>query len=177
MNHNTMKKFVEIASENLTGEWVVIGGTVMAVLGIEYRVTVDIDFVNLKNKSSNSDSLKLMEIAEQLSLPIESINQAGAYFLSKINDVQDHLVVVKETKNCKVYRPDVYLFVRLKLGRFTQTDLEDCLVMIKHHEDEFQSAKKELLKLVKAKISSKETVSEELKKRLNAFLEKCIFKG
>jgi hypothetical protein len=173
MNQKTMKKFVEIASESLTGEWVIIGGTVMAVLGIEYRVTVDIDFVNLKNKSSNSDSLKLMGIAEQLGLPIESINQAGAYFLSKINDVQDHLVVIKETKSCKIYRPDVYLFVKLKLGRFTQTDLEDCLVMIQHHQEEFQSSKKELIKLVNSKLSSKELVSEELKIRLNAILEIC----
>jgi hypothetical protein len=176
MNKKIMKKFVEIASEKLTGEWVVIGGTVMAVLGIDYRVTVDINFVNLKNKNSNADSLKLMGIAEQLGLPVESINQAGAYFLSKITDVQEHLVEIKKTKSCTIYRPDVYLFVKLKLGRFTQTDLEDCLVMIRHHEEEFQSAKKELLKLVKAKISSKETVSEELKTRLNAFLEKCNIK-
>jgi hypothetical protein len=173
MNQKTMKKFIEIASETLTGEWVVIGGTVMAVLGIDYRVTVDIDFVNLKNKNTNTDSLMLMEIAEKLGLPVESINQAGAYFFSKITDAEDHLVVIKKTSCCTIYRPDVYLFVKLKLGRFTQTDLDDCLVMIKHHKEEFQAVKKDLHKLVKAKLSSKEVVTEELKSRLISFLEEC----
>jgi hypothetical protein len=56
-------------------------------------VTVDIDMVNLNAKASNSNSLQLMEVAEQLGLPVETINQAGSYFLSKIDDVQEHLVL------------------------------------------------------------------------------------
>lgn len=119
MNHATLKKFVQLASKSLTGEWVIIGGTVMAVLGLDYRVTVDIDFVNLNGKGSNSESLKLMEIAETLGLPVEAVNQAGAYFLSKIDDAREHLVEIQKGPRCTIYRPDVYLFVRLKLGRFT----------------------------------------------------------
>lgn len=172
MNHATLKKFVQLASKSLTGEWVIIGGTVMAVLGLDYRVTVDIDFVNLNGKGSNSESLKLMEIAETLGLPVEAVNQAGAYFLSKIDDAREHLVEIQKGPRCTIYRPDVYLFVRLKLGRFTQTDLDDCLVMIENHPAEFAKTKKEILKLIQSKLGKKAEGSEELRARLLSFKAK-----
>lgn len=86
INHRLLKKFIDLAASKLEGDWILIGGSLLPLLGIEARTTTDIDFVNLNpRKSSNQDTLELMEIAESLKLPVEAINQAGAFFLATEN--------------------------------------------------------------------------------------------
>lgn len=125
-----LKKFLKLAAETLKGDWLLVGGTVLPALGHEYRVTTDIDLVSLKN-SSQSESLKLMEIAEKLGLPIESINQAAAFFVHKQLDLEKHLIELQRGKKAVIYRPDGVLFLRLKTARMTETDLDDCLRYLK----------------------------------------------
>lgn len=163
INAKVMKVFLEKAASKLSGEWIIIGGTVLPLIGSDHRVTVDIDIINLNFESSNNDSLKLMEIAEELKLPIESINQAGAYYLSKVEDVADHLVLLQESKKCRIYRPDVYLFIKLKIERLSETDLEDCLQFIKKSKEEYQLHKKEISKILQKK---SRTACNEMKERL-----------
>jgi hypothetical protein len=170
INTKLMEMFLEKAVGKLSGEWIVIGGTVLPLMGIDHRVTVDIDIINLSFESSNNDSLKLMNIAQELKLPIESINQAGAYYLSKIENVNEHLVILRQSKKCKIYRPDAYLFIRLKIERFSETDLSDCLTFIKKNEEEYLLHKKEIIRLIQTKIK---TARIEVQKRL-ALLLKCV---
>ncbi len=173
MNPRTLKKFIEIASDRLTGEWVVIGGTVLPILGVEYRVTLDIDLIRIREKEGNSDSLILMEIAEQIGLPIEAVNQAGAYFFSKVENANDHLVILRKGSKCTIYRPDVWLYIALKLGRFTETDLEDCLFMIKHLDEEFQSQKADIIQLIQGKIKASKSGSDQWLNRVHELLKRC----
>ena len=173
MNSRTLKKFVEIASERLTGEWVVIGGTVLPILGVDHRVTLDIDFIRIREKEGNSDSLILMEIAEQIGLPIEAVNQAGAYFFSKVENANDHLVILKKGSKCTIYRPDVWLYIALKLGRFTETDLEDCLVMTKHLEEEFQRQQADIIQLIQGKLKASKSGRDEWLSRVRELLNRC----
>jgi hypothetical protein len=78
-----------------------------------------------------------MQIAEELGLPIESINQTAAYFLPKIPRFREHLLLLHRGKKTTIFRPDVYLYIHLKLARLSETDLKDCEVYLK-------SAKKRL---------------------------------
>lgn len=133
IDQKILKKFIKIAGDKLNGRWILIGGTVLPLLGIEHRVTTDIDFVGPAT-APQSEVLKLMEIAEQLGLPVESINQAGAYFLRKISGFEKHLVEVHKGKSATIYRPDVTLFLKLKMARLSETDLEDCLQLLKTGE-------------------------------------------
>jgi hypothetical protein len=120
-----MRRFVKAAGDRLTGDWVVIGGAVLPLCGIDRRVTVDIDVAGPAS-ATQADMLVLMEICASLGLPIEAVNQAGAYFLHKIPNWQKSLVEVHRGKTATIHRPDVNLFVRLKLARLSETDLEDC---------------------------------------------------
>lgn len=138
INKLLLKKFLKSALESLTGEWVLMGGTVLPLLKIEHRVTTDIDFVGL-SKPTQEETLKLMEISEKLGLPIESINQAAAYFLFKIPNFKQHLVILERTQKTTVYRPDMILYVELKLPRLSESDLMDCIEYIK-----FSKSNKEL---------------------------------
>lgn len=148
-----LKKFVQMAAERLSGDWIIIGGTVLPLLKIDYRVTVDIDVVAGHQRSNEQDAL-LMELAEELGLPVEAINQAGHYFLHKIKDWQNQMVLLAKGKNAKIYRPNATLFILLKLDRMSESDLTDCQAMIefsKTHKDELDP--KRLQQRINKKIS------------------------
>ena len=132
LSSKLMKKFLTVAGEQLKGEWLLIGGTVLPILGIDLRVTTDIDLIPLNSKFSNSSVLELMKLAEKLDLPIEAINHAGLYFLEKISDYRDCLVILHKGNSATIYRPDVNLFLRLKMARLTESDLQDCLEFLKY---------------------------------------------
>ena len=125
-----LKQFVRRAADTVEGDWVVIGGTVLPLLGAGDRVTLDIDIIPV-GEASQSDILDLMEIAEQMGLPVEAVNQAGAYFLKKIPDFEDHLILLLEGSSARIFRPDPTLFIRMKAHRLSESDLEDCLAILR----------------------------------------------
>jgi len=86
-------RFLELAGERLRGDWVVIGGCVLPLRGIELRTTVDIEVAG-PDTAGTRDTLLLLEIAEELGLPVEAINQAGALFLKRIPDWESNLIEV-----------------------------------------------------------------------------------
>jgi hypothetical protein len=92
-----MKQFLALANSRLTGDGVIIGGTLLPLLGINHRVTVDIDIINLDFKNSVDQTIELMDIAQALNLPVETINQAGSYYFSKMTDARDNLILLQES--------------------------------------------------------------------------------
>jgi hypothetical protein len=139
MNKNTLNKFIDNMVKSLKGEWILIGGSLLYLLDISSRVTLDIDIVSV-GESTNKDTLKLMEIAEKLSLPPEAINQAGALYLKKISGWKNNLVEIKSSSDCTIYRPNATLYVLLKLNRLSQADAEDIVAMLS-----FAKVKKEVI--------------------------------
>ena len=125
-----LQKFIQLASEKLEGEWLLIGGNVLPLLGVEYRTTMDIDFIGL-GKKEQSQQLELMKLAQELGLPAESINQAGLIFLERISDYAENLVLIQERASVRLYRPNSFLFLQLKVNRLSESDLSDCIEMIK----------------------------------------------
>ena len=121
-----MEHFIAKASDQLTGDWVVIGGSVLHLLNVDARQTEDIDLAG-PPESAQSDMLRLMDIATEFGLPIEAINQAGAYFLFKIKNWQTKLILVHKGSSAAFFRPNLELFVELKLGRLTESDVTDCI--------------------------------------------------
>lgn len=131
LDRKLLKKFLKLAGEHLTGRWILVGGTILPILGINHRSTTDIDLVGL-GKEEQAQSLKLMELAEKLDLPIETINQAASYFVRKVPAYEEHLVILHKGKHCTIYRPDLWLYIYLKTQRLTDSDLQDCVEYIKY---------------------------------------------
>ena len=129
LDQATLRRFVELAGERLTGDWVVIGGCVLPLLGIEHRVTVDIDMAG-PDETDMRQMWILMEIAEELGLPVETINQVGGFFLRLVEDWRDHLVEIHRGERATLHVPDATLFLLLKLRRLTESDLGDCRAMV-----------------------------------------------
>ncbi|MBI1860441.1 MAG: hypothetical protein HYR96_05950 [Deltaproteobacteria bacterium] len=129
IDSKTLKKFLRLAGDRLKGKWVIIGGTVLPLLGIDYRSTIDIDIAGPKG-SDQTEMLTLMEIAQELSLPVEAINQAAGFFLFKIKGWEKNLVELHRGKTASLYRPNAKLYLELKIPRLNETDLEDCLRLL-----------------------------------------------
>jgi hypothetical protein len=128
---SVLKKFVALAIKRLKGDWVVIGGTVLPLIKIDERVTVDIDIAKV-DRAAQDQTLELMEIAEEIGLPVEAINQAGSFFLHRIPHWKSKLILVSESKSARIYRPNGTLFLQLKISRLSASDFSDCLAMIRH---------------------------------------------
>lgn len=124
-----LERFVRQAADTVSGDWVVVGGTVLPLLGAGERATYDIDLVPVAD-ASQSDVIRLMEIAEGLGLPVESVNQAGSFFLHRVAGFEEHLVLLHEGSKARILRPDPTLYVSLKVGRLSESDLEDCRAFI-----------------------------------------------
>ncbi len=130
LDHKTLKRFLKLAGDRLDGDWVIMGGIVLPLLGIEHRITNDID-IAAPGGAGNEGLFTLMSIAEQLGLPVETINQAGAYFLNRIDGWQNEILLLHRGKSASIHRPSVTLFLLLKLGRMTESDLTDCIEFLR----------------------------------------------
>lgn len=129
IDRDTLRRFVALAGERLEGDWVVVGGVVLPLLGLSHRTTVDIDIAGPEGAAADA-SLVLFGIAGELGLPVESINQAAAFFLHRIPGWRDRLVPIHQGDRARILVPDPTLFVLLKVGRLTEADLADCLAMM-----------------------------------------------
>ncbi|OFZ79199.1 MAG: hypothetical protein A2603_04020 [Bdellovibrionales bacterium RIFOXYD1_FULL_55_31] len=166
LDQKLLKKFLKTAGETLSGEWVLIGGTVLPALEQDIRVTLDIDLIALDD-AAPAQTIKLMEIAEALGLPVETINQAGSYYFRKLRGSREHLVLLIQGKHATIYRPDVTLFLRLKIPRLTEADLTDCLAFLKVARNlEEPLEKKEIKKLLESELKADPAPGR--KERLNA---------
>lgn len=160
-----LERFVKVAGERLSGDWVLMGGSVLLGLGIEQRVTHDIDVAGPRT-ATQEDTLVLMDIAEELGLPVEAINQAGAFFLHKQRGWEEQLVPLHTGTNATIFRPNATLYVRLKLARLSESDLQDCLAMLAFaSENDFPPPNsKELLKAIESELATEP--NQEKRKRL-----------
>lgn len=142
LDSKMIKKFLEKAQKKLSGEWVLLGGTLLPFLEIDHRVTTDIDFVGLTAKEQ-SQNLVLMEISEELGLPVETINQAAAFYLQKIKGYKEDLEPIFKSKDLEIFRPNLKLFLKLKLSRLTEADFQDCLELLKIEKKRHDSSQLE----------------------------------
>lgn len=123
-----VEKFLHILGAQLDGEWLLVGGGAAAAWFAPSRTTEDLDIIGLSG--SQEDRFALMELAASEALPIEAVNSAADFFVRRIPNWRAHLVELHRGTKATVYRPDATLFLRLKLGRLSEVDLDDCLALL-----------------------------------------------
>lgn len=169
LDSKTLSVFLKMAGDRLEGDWVIIGGIVLALLGIRHRVTLDIDIVG-PAEATQEQTLALMEIAEKLGLPVEAINQVGAFFLRRIPGWETLLVRLHEGKSAVIHRPQVTLYILLKLRRFTETDLVDCLEFLRFARKAGEKPDKRRIRKAVRDLLRKNPPAEK-RRRLDALLD------
>lgn len=121
-------------TERLEGDWLLVGGALVALWLTPRRVTEDIDLVGLTG--SPEERLRVMEIASEAGLPIEAVNSAADFFVRRIHGWRDEIEIFRKGPRARIYRPSPTLFLLLKVGRLSEQDLDDCLAMIRKAETE-----------------------------------------
>lgn len=120
--------------ERAQGEWLLIGGALVALWLSPRRTTGDIDLIGLKGTAEERHLL--LQLTSDLGLPIESVNSAADFFVHRIAGWRDQLAPYRQGTKGTVYRPTPTLFLLLKIGRLSEQDLDDCRKLIERaHRD------------------------------------------
>jgi len=177
ISQSTYRSFYSYAEKTLSGDWVIVGGALLHLLGRSDRTTTDIDLVPLETRG-NAQLAQSFELAEKLKLPVETINSAALYFLKKIPNFEKELVLLKEWKSGRIFRPSLFLFFQLKTDRLSETDALDCENILQLDLDEkTPETLNRILTLLKEKKrthrKNAESLPEQLLERLIAAIQKA----
>jgi hypothetical protein len=135
--------------ERLVGEWLLVGGALVSVWIEPRRVTEDIDLIGLIGASD--ERLALMDAVHSLGLPVEAVNSAADFFVHRISGWRDEIEILRQYKECVFYRPTSTLFVLLKMGRLSEQDLLDCMLVIeKARVEQLRFDKQRLLEAIQS---------------------------
>jgi hypothetical protein len=125
-----IEAFLALASEQLEGEWLLIGGAAAAAWFSMARTTEDVDLIGLAG--TPGERLALMNLAGRAGLPVEAVNSAADFFVRRIDGWRDEIVPLVRGSCATIYRPTATLFLLLKVERLTAIDLDDCIALLKH---------------------------------------------
>lgn len=128
LNRDAIEQIVHAIGDRLDGEWLLVGGAALALWVAPRRMTEDVDVVPMTQ--TGSERLALLELAEQLGLPIEAVNSAADFFVRRIDGWERQLEVLHRGARSVVYRPNATLMLLLKLRRLSERDLEDCKLVL-----------------------------------------------
>jgi hypothetical protein len=123
-----VEEIVAALCDRVGGDWLLIGGALVALWVEPRRMTEDVDLVSMRGHPD--DRLALMQLAADLGLPIEAVNSAADFFVRRIPGWARDVEPFRHGARGRVFRPSPTLFLLLKLSRLSPTDLEDCLGVI-----------------------------------------------
>lgn len=132
ISQDQYKKFLEAVIDHIEGDWVLVGGALIAVLIPNARVTVDIDLCPV-GELTNERRIQLMKLAQASDLSIEAINPSADFFLRQIPHWQSSLVPFLKGHAGTLFRPSLHLYIQMKCERATESDISDCLLFIDWH--------------------------------------------
>lgn len=119
---------VQAVADRLRGDWLLIGGGLVALWLDPRRVTEDVDLVSIEG--TGSDRLDLLGLAHDLALPVEAVNSAADFFVHRIPDWRRQIEPFREGSGARIFRPSPTLFLLLKIRRLSARDLDDCVSLI-----------------------------------------------
>lgn len=128
LRRDSIRAFLDALPDHLDGEWILLGGALVALLLDGDRGTEDIDLV--PRHDTTGARLRLLSAGDALGLGVEAVNSAAAFFLMRLDGWQDDLLLLRQQEDLTIWRPGPRLFVRTKLGRMSERDLADCLLML-----------------------------------------------
>jgi hypothetical protein len=119
---------VQAVADRLDGEWLLVGGSLVALWIDGRRTTENVDLVPVRGSSDARH--ELLRLAEYLGLPIEALNSAADFFVARIPNWAAEIEPLRTGARATVCRPSATLFLLLKVRRLSEDDLADCLALI-----------------------------------------------
>ncbi len=128
LDRQRIDELVSAVADRLEGDWLLIGGALVALWLSPRRVTEDVDLIGIADASAQRP--KLLSLAWDLGLPIETLNSAADFFVERIEGWRQEIAPLRKGSKGTIFRPTPTLFLLLKLARLSEQDLEDCLALL-----------------------------------------------
>ncbi len=131
MQKDTINSLFDLICQKIGGRWILTGGSlVLAEFGGD-RATEDIDLINMElEENLTRVRTQLFLEAKHLGLSPEQVNSAADFYLKQCPGWELHVLSLRKGPVGEVFRPDLTLFLALKLNRGTEVDVEDCKLAI-----------------------------------------------
>jgi hypothetical protein len=123
-----LEKVLAAVCDRLEGDFLLIGGALVALWLEPRRTTEDVDLIGVEDGAGARSAL--LSLAHDLGLPVEALNSAADFFVHRIPGWREQLEPFRSGVKGRVLRPSPTLFVRLKLARLSEQDLQDCLAAL-----------------------------------------------
>jgi hypothetical protein len=127
MNASQVQKIVDYLTNDLGGDWFLTGGALVQLIFNPARGTEDVDFVRISHPQLSDEASRnqLYQWLMSNGLGPEWVNPAVEPFVREVGSWQQELVPLQQGARGRVFRPNLTLFVYLKLRRGTSIDLAD----------------------------------------------------
>jgi len=129
MDAARIEEILRDVAGRVEGDWMLVGGALVALWLDADRRTEDVDLVSLRGLAE--DRLALLDAADALGLPIETLNSAADWFVRRIAgwDLDARPLLVGSA--ARILRPSPTVLILTKLSRLSESDLGDCLAAIR----------------------------------------------
>jgi hypothetical protein len=127
MEISKINELLDEICQNIGGKWLLTGGSLIQLEVDSMRATEDIDLIAIEHDSLSDVGAQqaMFKAAIGIGLSPENVNSAASFFVQQIADWKSHLVVLRSSPMGTIFRPDLTLFIVLKLARGTEIDLKD----------------------------------------------------
>lgn len=127
MNEGIIREVLSYLCTDLGGDWFLTGGSLVWLKFDSTRGTEDMDFVQISHPALSEVMAKneLYKWLIQKDLGPEWVNDAVEPFVRAVPNWQNELVEIQSGKKGRIFRPNLTLFVLLKLNRASEIDLKD----------------------------------------------------
>ena len=128
LERQSIESIVHAVADRLEGEWLLVGGALVALWLQPERTTEDVDLVGFQRSADSR--LELFELADELGLPVEIMNTAADFFVERIPGWREETEPFYRGTRGAIHRPSPTLFLLLKVRRLSPRDLSDCRALI-----------------------------------------------
>ncbi len=132
LDRQKLDAIVAAICDRLDGDWLLVGGALVALWLEPRRVTEDLDVIGLRG--TPAERVALLGLAHDLGLPVEAVNSAADFFVQRIEGWRGMIEPFRSGARGRIFRPNTTLFLLLKTGRLSERDLQDCLAALLHGE-------------------------------------------
>ncbi len=121
--------------QKVGGNWLLTGGSLIQLEVDSARATEDIDLVAINHSSLSEVAAQneLFKAAVRLGLSAENVISAASFFVQNIPNWKQNLIELRAGPAGKIFRPNLTLFILLKLGRASPVDLKDIALAVQKY--------------------------------------------
>jgi hypothetical protein len=143
MEAKTIQDILTYLTDDLGGDWLLTGGSLVRLNFDDTRGTEDVDLVRIRHPDLSDDGAKnqLFKWLIQHGLGPEWVNTAVEPFVREIANWEKETVILRSGKKGKIFRPNLTLFTYLKLRRGSEVDVLDLVKAVPKCPEGFEEKK------------------------------------